>query len=211
MWLAAFSSSRVSKNTVCSGPIRPAPSTSASSPSREAPSSFVHAARSVSAFSSASILTARPPSNSTRRPSDDRAVELERQRRADVPVDPQRIGRRERLLARDVRVVREAVDRRELGRMPDRRPEEADGQVGAGPVEVDRVESPLGQRGRAPLQRLHPLRPGGDGIVLVEPADVGDRLPEPVERLVGLGVGVDDLGPLQRRGGRDAPVRRAAG
>ena len=54
-------------------------------------------------------------------PSDDRAVELERQGRADVPVDPQRIGGRERLLARDVRVVREVVDRRELGGMPDRR------------------------------------------------------------------------------------------
>ena len=79
-----------------------------------------------------------------------------------------------------------------------------------GPVEVDRVEPPLGQRGRAPLQRLHPLRPGGDGIVLVEPADVRDRLPEPVERLVGLGVGIDDLGPLRRRSGRDAPVRGAA-
>ncbi len=68
MWLAAFSSSSVSKNTVWSGPIRPAPSTSASSPSRDAPSSFVQAARSVSAFSSASILTTRPPSNSTRSP-----------------------------------------------------------------------------------------------------------------------------------------------
>ena len=32
------------------------------------PSSFAQAARSVSAFSSASIFTARPPSNSTRMP-----------------------------------------------------------------------------------------------------------------------------------------------
>ena len=104
----------------------------------------------------------------------------------------------------------QVVDGRELGGVPDRRLEEADCQVGARPVEVDRVEPPLGKRGRAPLQRLHPLRPRGDGIVLVEPAHVGDRLPELVERIVGLRVGIDDLGPFPRRSGRDAPVRRPA-
>ena len=60
----------------------------------------------------------------------------------------------------------------------------------------------------APLHRLHALRPGGYRVVLVEPADVRDRLPEPVERVVGLGVGVDDLRPTRRRRGCDAPVRR---
>ena len=40
---------------------------------------------------------------------------------------------------------REPVDRREVGRVPDRRREEADGQVGAGPVEPDRVEAALRQ------------------------------------------------------------------
>ena len=34
MWLAAFSSSSVSKKTVSSAPMRPSPSTSATSPSR---------------------------------------------------------------------------------------------------------------------------------------------------------------------------------
>ena len=37
-----------------------------------------------------------------------------------------------------------------------------------------------------------------------------DRLPEPVERVVGVGIGVDDPGPVHGRGGRHAPVCGAA-
>ena len=51
-------------------------------------------------------------------PVEDRAVELERHRRAHVAVDPERIGCRERLLARDVREVADPVDRLEAAGLP---------------------------------------------------------------------------------------------
>ena len=44
------------------------------------------------------------------------------------------------------------------------------------------------------------------GIGLVEPADVRDRLPEPVVRLLGVELRVDELRPAGRRRRGDAPV-----
>ena len=67
-WLAAFSSSNVVKNVRPSLPIRLSRSTSATSPSRDAPSSTAQRWRNASAFVSASISTARPPSKRMRRP-----------------------------------------------------------------------------------------------------------------------------------------------
>ena len=140
MWLAAFSSSSVSKNTVLqrADPARAVDERELAEPRR----AVVLRARGAQRLGVlvGVDLDGAAALELDAQPLDDRAVELERQRRADVAVDPQRVGRRERLLARDVRVVREAVDGRELGGMPDRRPEEADRQVGARPVEVDRVE-----------------------------------------------------------------------
>ena len=144
----------------------------------------VHASRAAPC--SASISTARPPSNRTSRPADDRSVaEHERLRRADVPVRPLRVGRRVDLLGRQVREVHDPVDGLVARRVEGRRRQQPDRQVGPGPLEVQRVEpplvQPLGRRG----ERVGPLVPGGDRVGLVEPADVGDLLPQPVERLLG--------------------------
>ncbi len=152
MWLAAFSSRSVSKKTVPSGPIRPSPSTSASSPSRDAPSSFAASARSASPPRSASMLHGAPALELDADPVHHRAVDLERPRRRDVTVDPQRVGRREDLLARHVRVVADAADRLEVGREPDRRRHEADRHVRPRAVESHRVEPALAQ------SRRHVLR-----------------------------------------------------
>ena len=91
-----------------------------------------------------------------------RAEELERHRRGDVAVDPLGVGRREDLLGRQVRVVRQAVDGREVGAEPLRAREQPDRQVRARPVQVDRVEAPLGHPVRARDDRPHPLQPRGD-------------------------------------------------
>ena len=107
-----------------------------------------------------------------------------------------------------VREVHDPVDRRELGRFPDRRPEEAERQVRPRPVEVDRVEPAIGQRCGAAVEVAHPGLPGSHGIGLVEAADVRDRAPEAVVRLGGLVVREDELGPVRCRRGSGAPVRR---
>src|SRR6185436_15623408 len=98
----------------------------------------------------------------------------------------------------------------EVCRVPGGRGEEADGEVGSGAVEPDRVESPLGDGCRDALELLRARAPRLGGIGLVEPADVRDRLPEAVVRLPAVELRVDELRPAGRRRGRDAPVRGGA-
>ena len=141
-------------------------------------------------------------------PVDQRAVHLERARRRHVTVDASRVGGREHLLARDVREVTQTVDGREVGGVPDGRREETHGQIGAGAVQPDRVEAPLGEPCGDGLERPRALAPGLGGIILVEPADVRDRLPESSERLARLELGIDERGPARRGRRGDAPVRR---
>ena len=143
-------------------------------------------------------------------PVDHRPVQLERPGRGHVPVHACRIRRREHLLARDVREVAQPVDGREVGGVPHRRREEPDRQVGARAVEPDRVEATLGQAGRDALQRGRTQTPGRDRVVLVESADVGDRVPEALVGLVRPELRIDERRPADGGRGGDAPVRRAA-
>ena len=69
-----------------------------------------------------------------------------------------------------------------------------------GPWSRMRVEAPLGQPGGDLAQHAAALAPRARRIVLVEPADVCDRVPQPVERLLLVEV----------RDGRAAPTRRSA-
>ena len=189
--------------------MRPSRSTSASSPRRAPPSSCSTIARSVSAPDSASICTARPASKRTVSPSMIRPCVVSGLRRADDPLGALGIGRGEDLLGREVRHVRNPVDRRVSPADPARRRQQPDRQVGPGPFEVDRVEIPFGQTLRHPFQDSASFPPGGLGIVLVQAAHVHHLVPELVERSLRLEVRIDELGPLRGRPGRHAPVDRA--
>ena len=56
------------------------------------------------------------------------------------------------------------------------------------------------------MQRLLALAPGGDRIVLVEPADVRQLLRQPGERRLALELGMDERGPGLGRERHDRPV-----
>ena len=56
------------------------------------------------------------------------------------------------------------------------------------------------------MQGLLALTPCRDGIVLVEPTDVGQLLSQPRERRLALEIGIDDLGPGLGGEGHDRPV-----
>ena len=131
MWLAAFSSSSVSWKTVPSGPMRPSPSTSASSPSRPEPSSR---RRDLAQCVPARVgvdLDGAPALEADADPVDLRAVERRAASSPSRARRPARVRGREHLLAREVREVARAVDRRELRPEPARAREQADGEVGA--------------------------------------------------------------------------------
>ena len=136
------------------------------------------------------------------------AEELERHRRGHVAVDPRGVGCREDLLGRQVRVVDEPVHGLEVGAEPPRARQQADRQVRARPLQVDRVEAPLGHPLRARDDRLHPLEPRRRRIVGVEAEDVHDLVPEGVEGLLGLEVGMHPLRPAEIRVRACRPVRR---
>ena len=94
MWLAAFSSSSVSKKTVSSGADAPlAVDERDLAQARGALVAARRSARRTSAPSSASIRTARPPRNSTSSPRMIDAADDERLRRAHDALDPLRVGR----------------------------------------------------------------------------------------------------------------------
>ena len=137
--------------------MRPPPSTSASSPRRPALSSRSAYALSTSPFSSASIDATRPPSKRT----SSRARSCRTAREASSP------GRRPRP-APDPGVVKtssvgrlarcgEPPGRCHAAAHPVRAWQEADTQVGAGPLQVDGVEPALVERAAGPLQLVDPL------------------------------------------------------
>ena len=101
------------------------------------------------------------------------------------------------------------VDRLKPRRQPARGRQEADAQVGARPLEVQRVEAQLAEPLADAGEHVLALPPRRDGIGLVEPAHVQDLRPQPLERRVGLELRIDERRPGQRRARHRGPVRRA--
>ncbi len=153
-----------------------------------------HSARSVPAPSSASISTARPPSKRIRRPEIIAPEVNSGLVAANDAVDPLGVGGREHLLGGDVGHVDGPVDGLEPSAAPAAGRQQPDRQVGARPLEVERVEGKSVELLRRRDQRVDSGGPGGDRIGLVEPADVGDLLPQSRQ------------GPASDRG-RDARAR----
>ena len=81
---------------------------------------------------------------------------------------------------------------------------EADGQVGAGAAEPDRVEALRVQRARSRLEHLDVLSPRRDGVGLVEAHGRGDGLPQPVD----VGLAEHRLRPALVRAADDRPRDR---
>src|SRR5581483_7709322 len=104
-------------------------------------------------------------------------------RRGDVALRPRRIGRGEHLFRRDVRQMAQPVPPAEVAAAPPARGQETDRQRRPRPLELERVEASLGQRGGGALELLAPLVPCGTGVRLVEPQDVPELVPEPLVRL----------------------------
>ena len=106
--------------------------------------------------------------------------------------------------------MHDAVDRLHAGRLrrESRGGQEADGQVGARPFEVERVEA----IGVDPLAGFVQLRepgvPGSGRIGLVQPQDEDQLLPEPGHRRLVVEAGMDEASPFGRGPGDDRPVRR---
>ena len=200
-WLAAFSSRSVEQKTVPRWPISALAGRRAR-PRRgeKAPTSRAQRSRTTAAFSSASISTARPPSKRTRSPRTVRAGHLERPRRANDRLDPNRVWRGRDLLGREIGTEDDPVDGGRRAALELRGGEEADREVRARPLEVERVEPPLGQPAGGSGERGEALVPRRGRIGLVEPAHVRDLLPEPRRA-------------RRRRRARDAPPppRRASG
>ena len=104
--------------------------------------------------------------------------------------------------------MRDALDRFLAAADPARAGQQSDRQIGAGPDEVNRVESSFGETRSCVLQRFVAFVPRCLGLLVVEAADVQDLFPELVERRLWLEVGVDELGPLGSRCRGHAPVHR---
>ena len=192
-------------------PMRPSPSTSATSPRREAPSSFAQRVpqrlRAVVGLDldRASALEADAEVR------DDRAADVERLRCRDDAVRARRIGRREDLLGRQVRVMDDPVDRRACRASPD-----AKCDVGSRPT-VRSVPGPL--KRSASKRASSSLRPAScscasrrrhaaAGVGLVEPQHEDELSQSRASAVVVVELGMDDSRPLGRRPGNDAPVRR---
>src|SRR5262249_57740603 len=137
---------------------------------------------------------------------DYRSGVVRRLRRAHYALGPGRVRRGVDLLCRHVRHVLDVVDGRRRAAFPDRGAQQADGQVGPGPLKPDRIEVTVAQSSRGRLERLLPLLPGRDWVVLVEPADVREFLPKPVERSIALEIRGDELGPGPGGVRKDRPV-----
>jgi hypothetical protein len=114
-------------------------------------------------------------------PAHHRAPERERPRRADDALGSAQVGRGEDLLGGHVRDVADAVDGLLDGAAPGRLREEPDGEICAGSVEAHGVEPELVQPLGAGLESGDVLVPGLDRVLVVEPARVGDGVPEPLQ------------------------------
>ena len=137
-------------------------------------------------------------------PFDDVAVEHQRTTRADRSLRAAAVGCREHFFRRHVRDVLDPVARPEQRRHPPRVGVEADGQVGARPGVVDRVEAEVVQPLRASFQPLHVVPPRLDRVSLVEPRAEGDGFPQTLD----VGLAVDLLRPAFARVRDAGPVER---
>src|SRR6185437_11441279 len=100
---------------------------------------------------------------------------------------------------RDVRHVPHAgacLRRAALLREPRAR-QEADGEIRPGPGEVEGVEVERVELARALPDLLDPYLPRRGRIRLVEPADVRDVLPQPLERLCAVEARIHRLRPAE--------------
>ena len=91
-----------------------------------------------------------------------------------------------------------AVDPLEGAGVPAAAPEEPHAEIGARPAEVERVEGPFGEPSGRTSQLRDPGAPRRRGIRLVEPRDVGELPPQPLEGLGGLERRMDLLRPPHR-------------
>ena len=92
--------------------------------------------------------------------------------------------------------------------LPPRLRHQADGQIGAGPSEANRVEAALVEKDDPLLQSCQMRSPGRDGVVLVQPGRDHDGVPEALD----VRLAEHDLRPTRVRipddGPRDPPVAR---
>ena len=103
----------------------------------------------------------------------------------------------------------DAVDGLEARRVPGRAGEQADREVGAGPLVVQGVEAALGEARGGVAQRLRADAPDRDRVLLVEPAHVHQLVLQAGERLGGLELAEHQAAPGGGRAGHDRPVGRA--
>ena len=103
----------------------------------------------------------------------------------------------------------DAVDGGHACAQPAAARQQSDAEGCPGALEADAVEVERVELGRRRQQLVEAARPGGDGVGFVEAADVGDLVPQPFQRGVGLEVGEHELRPAGGRTRRGRPVRRA--
>ena len=184
-------------------PTRDSPSTSATSPSlpaevvdRELRAHGVGAGRRRDVDDVARLETQLEVAH-------DRASERERPRRANRALGAAPVGAGEDLLGRQVRHMEDPALRLDAAAKPASAGwKEADGQIGAGPGEADRVEGVAVEHAAALPELVAVGAPGRDRVGLVETNRVGDCLPEPLE--VGLAEHLLRLALGRERG--DRPV-----
>ena len=87
--------------------------------------------------------------------------------------------------------------------------QEADGEIGAGTLEVERVEVECVEPARVLPDLLDSGLPGAGRIGLIEAADVLDVVPEPRERFGLVEIRVHHARPARRRIRRERPRDRA--
>ena len=136
----------------------------------------------------------------------DVALHLERIGRPDDAVGALRVRGREHLFGGHVRDVVDPVRVVECG-LPRGRGVQPDREVGAGPAVAERVEPPLVERRRAPLQVRDVLTPRRDRVGLVETHRRRDGLPQALD----IGLPEHGLRPALVRSGDDRPVAVAVG
>ena len=103
----------------------------------------------------------------------------------------------------------DAVDRLEARRLPARPREQADRQVGARRLVVQRVEPALGQAPGDRDERVGARPPRRDRVVLVEPQHVQQPFVERCLRLLDREIREHERGPRRRRRRDHRPVGRA--
>ena len=116
----------------------------------------------------------------------------------DMAIDPARMGGREHLFRRDVRIAGDPVLRRRRAALPRMAVGESDRQIRARPGIMQGVKFPRIQPFGPAAERRVMRSPGGDRIVVIDPRSGKDRLGEPADRDVVGFAGKDPLRPRVR-------------